>query len=101
MFVVSTGSILSIYSPITFQCFLSMRADVRELSLSKKRLLRSTSLVSDKMLNEIGEGELIETLGVHPMQPIVGVAFRSTVRVYHVLYNEFKVLKDIKMSHCK
>lgn len=33
-----------------------MRANVRELSLAKKKLMRSTSLVSDKMLNEIGEG---------------------------------------------
>lgn len=44
---------------------------------------------------------MIETVGIHPMQQMVAVAFRSTVRVYFVLYNEFKVVKDIKMTHCK
>ena len=54
---------------------------------------RSSTLVSEKMLNEISEGEPIETIGIHPNRPIAAVAFKNIIRIYFVLYNEFKVAK--------
>ena len=32
---------------------------------------------------------------------MVAVVFRNVVRVYYVLYNEFKLVKEIQLSHCK
>lgn len=40
-------------------------------------------------------------MGVHPVASVIAVAFRSSVRVYQVLYNELKVIKDILVSHCR
>ena len=40
-------------------------------------------------------------VGLHPTQPIIAVAFKSTVKVYLVLYNELKVTKEIQIAHCK
>jgi hypothetical protein len=63
--------------------------------------MRSSTLVSDKMLSEMSEGEAIETVGMHPNRPVVAVVFKNVIRVYFVLYNEFKVVKEIQLSHCK
>jgi hypothetical protein len=43
----------------------------------------------------------VETVGIHPVASVIGVAFRNAVRVYQVLYNELKVAKEILISHCR
>lgn len=104
LFAVTSGSNISIYSPISYQCYLELKANVRQgnnMKGSMKKVMKSTSLVSDKMLNQISEGEPIETVGIHPNRPIIGVVFKNVIRVYIVLYNQFKVMKEIQLSHCR
>jgi hypothetical protein len=44
---------------------------------------------------------MIETVGIHPVNSILCIAYKNTLKIYHVLYNEVKILKDILISHCK
>ena len=31
----------------------------------------------------------------------MAVAFKNTVRIYMILYSDFKVIKELNLSHCK
>jgi hypothetical protein len=103
LFAVTTGSLINIYSPVSYHSYLCMRTSVRETGRmnDKRKLMRASTLVSAKMLNEMSEGEPIETLGIHPAKSIVAIAFKNCLRVYLILYNDFKVLKELPLSHCK
>lgn len=43
----------------------------------------------------------METIGIHPVSSIIAIAFKNTIKIYHVLYNELKVIKEILISHTK
>ena len=40
-------------------------------------------------------------MSIHPSRNIMAVAFKNTVRIYMILYSDFKVLKELNLSHCK
>ena len=58
LFAVTTGSVINIYSAISYQPYLCLRASIREAAkLSENRkLFRASTLVPEKMLNEMSEG---------------------------------------------
>jgi hypothetical protein len=56
MIAVSTGSMLTLFSPGTYHSYLAMRTTVQnnaKMISATKRLQRAATLVSDKMLNEM------------------------------------------------
>ena len=38
---------------------------------------------------------------MHPNRHLIGVAFKNIMRIYMVLYNDFKIVKELHLSHCK
>ena len=53
LFSVTTGSIINIYSSISYQPYLSLRASVREAAklAENRKLFRANTLVPEKLLN--------------------------------------------------
>jgi hypothetical protein len=104
LFVISSDSSINIYSPITFNCYISVKIDshqVAKVNDSQRRLMRSNTMMPERIVFKAEEGEAVETIGIHPVLSIIGVAFKNAVKVYQVLYNELKVVKEILISHCR
>lgn len=49
----------------------------------------------------LGTSIKIRDIAIHPNRPIIAVAFDKKIRLYYIMFNEFKVLKDINCSLIK
>jgi hypothetical protein len=63
--------------------------------------MRSNTMMPERVVFKVEEGERVETIGIHPVNSILGIAFKNTLKLYHVMYSELKVIKEILISHCK
>lgn len=67
---------------------------------SQKRLMRNSTVGAERSLKG-EEGEIIETAGVHPSSNVIAVAFKNSIKIYQILYNEIRGVKEILVSFCK
>ncbi len=49
----------------------------------------------------LGADIKVRDIAIHPNRPIIAVAFDKKVRLYYIMFNEFKILKDISCSLVK
>ena len=42
----------------------------------------------------------IRALTIHPNRPMIAIAFDKKIKIYYILFNEFRVLKEISCSQC-